>query len=144
VFDDTGSEVSWTAPSSGVYTFTAEGAQGGSRGGGAGLFGAGGNAPLQRPGRARPRRERDVFHARRLRRRGGGLDMVGVGGGGGGSYVSSGFTHVVETAGVNYGNGSLTISNSVPEPSTWGLMALGFAGVGFMGLRCGMLRKAMA
>lgn len=31
--------------------------------------------------------------------------------------------------------GSLTISGAVPEPSTWAMMILGFAGVGFMAYR---------
>ena len=30
---------------------------------------------------------------------------------------------------------SITVSNGVPEPSTWAMMILGFAGVGFMAYR---------
>jgi hypothetical protein len=43
-------------------------------------------------------------------------------------------------AGVNSGNGLVTIDlispiTPVPEPSTWAMMILGFAGVGFMAYR---------
>ena len=34
-----------------------------------------------------------------------------------------------------YNGGSVTISGAVPEPSTWAMMVLGFAGVGFMAYR---------
>jgi hypothetical protein len=53
------------------------------------------------------------------------------GGGGGGSYLASLFTDQVLTAGVNSGDGSISIA-VVPEPSTWAMMATGFAGLGFL------------
>jgi PEP-CTERM motif len=55
----------------------------------------------------------------------------GEGGGGGGSYLASLFTDQVLTAGVNSGNGSITITD-IPEPSTWAMMLMGFAGLGWL------------
>ena len=48
---------------------------------------------------------------------------------------SAAFTGVVD--GVDYYNiqGSATVSNAVPEPATWAMMLLGFAGLGFAGYR---------
>jgi hypothetical protein len=64
---------------------------------------------------------------------GGSLD----GGGGGGSYLASLLTDQVLKAGVNSGNGSITITSlttttAVPEPSTWAMMLAGFAGLGWL------------
>src|SRR5580693_4565959 len=62
---------------------------------------------------------------------GGSLD----GGGGGGSYLASLLTDQVLKAGVNSGNGSISITSlapAVPEPSTWAMMLAGFAGLGWL------------
>ena len=37
-----------------------------------------------------------------------------------------------------------SVSPAVPEPSTWAMMALGFAGLGFVGYRRARLRPAAA
>jgi PEP-CTERM motif len=71
---------------------------------------------------------------------GGGGDFGGgggggfSGGGGGGSYLSKLFTDTVLTAGVNSGNGSISVDllKAVPEPSTWAMMLMGFAGLGWL------------
>jgi hypothetical protein len=67
---------------------------------------------------------------------GGGPNDVGFGsgGGGGGSYLASLFKDQVLTAGVNSGDGSISIT-AVPESSTWAMMLAGFAGLGFLGWR---------
>jgi PEP-CTERM motif len=67
---------------------------------------------------------------------GGGPNDVGFGsgGGGGGSYLASLFADQVLKAGVNSGDGSISIM-AVPEPSTWAMMLAGFAGLGFLGWR---------
>jgi PEP-CTERM motif len=67
---------------------------------------------------------------------GGGGGGAGGGGGGGGSYLASQFTDQVLKAGVNSGNGSISITSltpAVPEPSTWAMMLMGFAGLGWLG-----------
>jgi hypothetical protein len=59
----------------------------------------------------------------------------GYGGGGGGSYLASLFKDQVLTAGVNSGNGSISIDllpPAVPEASTWAMMLAGFAGLGWL------------
>jgi hypothetical protein len=58
----------------------------------------------------------------------------GYGGGGGGSYLVSLFTDQVLKAGVNSGDGSISIDllKAVPEPSTWAMMLAGFAGLGWL------------
>ena len=55
-------------------------------------------------------------------------------GGGGGSYLVSLFTDQVLKAGVNSGDGSISIDllKAVPEPSTWAMMLAGFAGLGWL------------
>jgi hypothetical protein len=62
----------------------------------------------------------------------GGVD----GGGGGGSYLApSLFTDQSLTAGVNSGDGSISITPltpAVPEPSTWAMTLAGFAGLGWL------------
>jgi len=58
------------------------------------------------------------------------------GGGGGGSYLAPTFANPVRLSGLNTGNGYVTIdlvAATVPEPSTWTMMAAGFAGLGFVG-----------
>jgi hypothetical protein len=56
------------------------------------------------------------------------------GGGGGGSYLASLFTDPVLTAGVNRGDGSISVDllKAVPEPSTWAMTLAGFAGLGWL------------
>ena len=69
---------------------------------------------------------------------GGGTSYPFYGGGGGGSYLAPAFTNQVLLGGVNYYDGYVSIdllSPSVPEPSTWGMMLLGFVGLGFLGHR---------
>ncbi len=66
---------------------------------------------------------------------GSGGGFIGYGGGGGGSYLSSLVTAQVLTAGVNSGDGSISISllpSAVPEPSTWAMTLAGFAGLGWL------------
>ena len=66
---------------------------------------------------------------------GGGGGSGAFGGGGGGSYLKSLFTDQVLTAGVNRGEGSISITSltpAVPEPSTWAMMLMGFAGLGWL------------
>jgi hypothetical protein len=63
---------------------------------------------------------------------GGGGDYEG---GGGGSYLASLFTDQVLKAGVNNGDGSISINllpPAVPEPSTWAMTLAGFAGLGWL------------
>jgi PEP-CTERM motif len=70
---------------------------------------------------------------------GGGGGDDGLGGGGGGSYLASLFTDQVLKAGVNRGDGSISVDllKAVPEPSTWAMMLAGFAGLGWLGERAG-------
>jgi PEP-CTERM motif len=74
---------------------------------------------------------------------GGGSGFSGGGGGGGnfgggggaGSYLAGVFKDQVLKAGVNGGDGSISISlltAAVPEPSTWAMMIAGFAGLGWL------------
>jgi PEP-CTERM motif len=63
---------------------------------------------------------------------GGGGDGAVGGGGGGGSFLSDLITDQVKAGGVNSGDGSISITSltpAVPEPSTWAMMATGFAGL---------------
>ncbi len=100
-------------------------ADGGLGGGGGGGYGGGGGGGFS----------------------GGGGGIQGAYGGGGGSYLAAGFGALVLKNGVNSGYGALTITSgasvTAPELSTWGLTALGFGAVGFMGLRRGKLTKAL-
>jgi hypothetical protein len=65
---------------------------------------------------------------------GGGGGGDGGFGGGGGSYLSSLFNDQVLKAGKNRGDGSISIDllKAVPEPSTWAMMLMGFAGLGWL------------
>ena len=69
---------------------------------------------------------------------GGGGYVIGGGagsGGGGGSYLASLVTNPFLTAGVNSGDGSISIDllkAAVPEPSTWAMALAGFAGLGWL------------
>ncbi|WP_157817245.1 PEP-CTERM sorting domain-containing protein [Bradyrhizobium sp. SK17] len=72
---------------------------------------------------------------------GGGTSSYGGFGGGGGSFVNNSFegylfVNLPELANT-LGDGFITIglAPSVPEPSTWAMMLLGFAGLGFMAFR---------
>jgi PEP-CTERM motif len=66
----------------------------------------------------------------------GGGGGSGYGGGGGGSYLSKLFTDPALTTGgaSRGGNGSISIDllKAVPEPSTWAMMLMGFAGLGWL------------
>jgi PEP-CTERM motif len=62
---------------------------------------------------------------------GSGTDEGDTNGGGGGSYLSNLVTDQVLAAGVNSGDGSISIT-PVPEPSTWAMMLMGFAGLGWL------------
>jgi hypothetical protein len=93
--------------------FQGTGGSGGFGGGGGGGFGPGGGSGYS----------------------GGGGSNVG-GAGGGGSYLSKLFTDpVLTTGGASRGNGSISISlltAAVPEPSTWAMTLMGFAGLGWL------------
>ena len=68
---------------------------------------------------------------------GGGGGSLGGAGGGGGSFYAASFTDIVSSA-TRTGNGFAEIdfvAASVPEPSTWAMLALGFAGLGLAGAR---------
>ena len=56
---------------------------------------------------------------------------------GGGSFLDSIVSEDVSLAGENMNDSFVTISpeSTVPEPSTWAMMLLGFAGLGFSGYR---------
>jgi hypothetical protein len=85
------------------------GGRGGFGGGGGGGYGGGGGSGFS----------------------GGGGSFSG-GGGGGGSYLASLFTdQVLTTGGASRGDGSISIT-TVPEPSTWAMMLMGFAGLGWL------------
>jgi PEP-CTERM motif len=62
---------------------------------------------------------------------GGGGGYGGNFGGGGGSFLALQFTDQLLKGGVNSGNGSISIT-SVPEPSAWAMMLVGFAGLGWL------------
>ena len=55
--------------------------------------------------------------------------VEGGGGGGGGSYLDLSLTDTLDTAGVNSGNGEVTITAVVPEPGTLALLAAGALGL---------------
>jgi len=61
---------------------------------------------------------------------GGGSNNVGLPGGGGGSYLGVLATDTIASAGVNTGNGSITITEVVPEPGSVALLAVGIIGLG--------------
>jgi PEP-CTERM motif len=57
-------------------------------------------------------------------------------GGGTAAFFAADITSLVPSGAVNTGPvGGLTISTAVPEPSTWAMLILGFAGIGFMAYR---------
>ena len=60
--------------------------------------------------------------------------LAGSGVLGAGSYYLE-LTGTGESALANYGGSVTTIAEAVPEPATWFMMILGFAGVGLMGMR---------
>ncbi len=68
-----------------------------------------------------------------------GAGYGGYAGGGGGSYLASGIvTDQALISGVNVGDGRITITRldgttpAVPEPSTWAMGLIGFAGLGWL------------
>lgn len=117
-FSYTGSVVSYVIPTTGVYDILAFGAQGGSgaTSGDIGGYGAevGGDILLSAGTDLRI----VVGGAGST----GDFDGLWGGGGGGGSFVSS----------------------AVPEPSTWAMLLLGFAGLGFIGYRSSRKSAALA
>ena len=75
---------------------------------------------------------------------GGGFSGGGGGGGGGGAggggSLNTAFADIVANSGVRLGDGELDISlvspaMSAPEPSTWAMLLIGFAGLGAMAYR---------
>jgi hypothetical protein len=77
---------------------------------------------------------------------GGGGGDLGGSGGGGGSYLAAAFIDRALVSGVRTGNGYVTVSfvgPSVPESSTWAMMAAGFAGLSWAGLRRGRKGKSL-
>ena len=62
---------------------------------------------------------------------GSGADEGVTNGGGGGSYLPDLVSHQVLASGVNYRDGSISIT-IVPEPSTWAMTLAGFAGLGWL------------
>jgi hypothetical protein len=118
-FDATGSIVDYTVPTSAVYDITAVGAQGGGGTGSSGGYGAlvSGDIFLN-AGTVLG----IVVGGQGLT---GNFDGIWGGGGGGGSFV-------FETA-----------ATAVPEPATWALMLVGFAGLGFAGYRRGKMSGAL-
>jgi hypothetical protein len=110
VFSYTGSIQNYIVPSTGMYEVQVWGAQGGSglSGGDIGGYGAYLNA---------------VFDLTA------GTDLKIVVGGAGSSGDFDGFW------GGGGGGGSFVYTGAVPEPSTWALMAVGFAGLAFAGYR---------
>ena len=115
VFNYTGAVVEYTIPTTGFYYVAAVGAQGGSGFGGSGGYGAGvGGSVLLDAGTE--------------------LDIV-VGGAG-----TNNFINLINNGG---GGGSFVWDPTaipvqlqpVPEPSTWAMMLLGFAGLGYAGWR---------
>jgi PEP-CTERM motif len=62
----------------------------------------------------------------------------GAGGGGGGGSLNDAFANLIGFDGVRSGNGELEIdfvAPAVPEPSTWAMLLLGFAGLGALAYR---------
>jgi PEP-CTERM motif len=72
---------------------------------------------------------------------GGGGGFSGGGGGtvsGGGGSLNNAFANIVANSGVRFGDGELDIDfvgPAVPEPSTWAMLLLGFAGLGALAHR---------
>ena len=114
VFNYTGAVVEYTIPTTGFYYVAAVGAQGGAGFGGGG-YGAGvGGSVLLDAGT-----ELDIVAGGA-----GKINFINLfnGGGGGGSFVWDPTAIPVQL-------------QPVPEPSTWAMMLLGFAGLGYAGWR---------
>ncbi len=119
----------------GAFTFA-----GGSAGdyyGGAGGFGGGGGGGEEAGGGGGGYTGGDA---------GAGDDYLG--GDGGTSYIDAAFSSTALLSGENAGDGFVVITPvteaAVPEPSTWAMMALGFAGLGFAGYRRATRARALA
>jgi hypothetical protein len=104
----------------------------GGQGGSAAMSGGGGGGSFVFLGT-------DVFNGTDVLAVGGGggtLQIPGAGGGGGGSYLASLFKdQVLTTGGASRGDGLISITSLapvVPEPSTWAMMLMGFAGLGWL------------
>jgi hypothetical protein len=63
-----------------------------------------------------------------------GFEPVGYGGGGGGSYLADFFTNPELAAGINSGDGLISVA-LIPEPSTWAMTLAGFAGLAWLARR---------
>ena len=112
VFNYTGAVVEYTIPTTGFYYVAAVGAQGGSEfGGGGDGAGVGGSVLLDA---------------------GTELDIVV---GGAGKITLSTCLTAAAAAAVSYGIPRRFPCQPVPEPSTWAMMLLGFAGLGYAGWR---------
>jgi hypothetical protein len=116
-FDYTGAPVAYTITTTTSYDIVAYGAQGGGTSGGVGGYGAeiGGDFTLL----AGTVLGIDVGGA-------GGTELDHGGGGGGGSFVW------------------IVSQPVVPEPSTWAMMLIGFAGLGFLSYRTSRRTAAAA
>jgi hypothetical protein len=117
VFTYTGGIVEYTILKTGFYFVSAVGPQGGASGEGIGGYGAGvGGEVYLTQGT-----ELDILVG------GAGASFSSGGGGGGGSFVW-------DPASITLQSG-VPEPSSVPAPSTWPMMLIGFAALGFVGYR---------
>ena len=107
----------------GVFPLAGAYLNGGYGGGGGGTYGGGGGSGFSGGGRAGAPIPQSLG--------GHGAGFLPRPGGGGGSYLSSAFSNPMLIAGVNSGDGSIQIAR-IPEPSTWLMAIVGFAGLGWL------------